>query len=89
MIDWIRYILSSILRVVDIVLLVYCVSSWVIRDPYNKFYSVLCSICDPVLDPIRSILRRIPFFKDLPIDFSPWILMMILYLLMNMIVMKK
>ena len=52
------------------ILIIYCVSSWIIRDPFNKFMCILSAIVDPVLDPIRNVLDRIDFLKTIPIDFS-------------------
>lgn len=66
-------IASALVEVFSFVLLVYCVSSWFIRDPFNKFMQALSSIVDPVLNPIRKILERISFLKGIPIDFSPFI----------------
>ncbi len=71
-------IVGAIIEAFNIVLLVYCVSSWFIRDPFNKFMRILSAIVDPVLDPIRAILSHIPFISDVPIDFSPLIAFFIL-----------
>lgn len=78
MLGLIRYIIINLLGLLNILLLVYCVCSWVIRDPYNKFYRVICSICDPILNPLRAVLQRIPFMRGLPIDLSPYLLMVLL-----------
>ncbi len=81
-------ILSILYLIVDIaieffewVLIIYCVSSWVIRDPFNKFMSILSAIVDPVLDPIRVVLDKITFLKGIPIDFS----VLVAFLLCNAI----
>ena len=83
------YILSAIvgafIEAFSIILLVYCVSSWFIRDPYNKFMRILSAIVDPVLDPIRAILRRIPILNELPISFAPLILFFILEILSSIL----
>ena len=73
----IRSILYYIFNSFLLVLAVYCVSSWFIRDPFNKFMRVLNMIVDPILDPVRSILRAIPFIGDLPVDFSPIIVFLL------------
>lgn len=66
-------LLQIVLIIIDafeLVLLVYCISSWFIRDPFNKFMTFLKAIVDPVLDPIRALLSMIPGINSLPIDFS-------------------
>lgn len=75
------YILSALLRVFELILMVYCVFSWFVRDPYNKFYVFLSSICDPLLNPIRTVMRRISFFNHCPIDISPILLAMLISLI--------
>lgn len=76
------YILLAVAGVLieafSIVLVIYCISSWFIRDPYNKFMRILSTIVDPVLDPIRSILSKISFLREFPIDFAPIVLFLIL-----------
>lgn len=85
MLFFIRYIISNVLYVFDLILLIYCICSWVIRDPYNKLYSFLSAICDPVLNPVRSLLSRIPFLARAQIDFSPIVLMYLLHWLTRII----
>ena len=63
-------IFDAVVGAFETVLLVYCVSSWVIRDPFNKFMAILEMIVSPVLDPIRALLHRIPGINAIPIDFS-------------------
>ena len=81
----IRYIIDNLLYVFNLVLLIYCVCSWVIRDPYNKLYRFLSVICDPVLNPIRALLQHIPFLQRVPIDISPVVLMYLVRLLTRFI----
>ena len=78
-------LLDYAIRLLDLILLVYCVFSWFIRDPYNKVYRFLCSICDPVLNPIRELLNKVSFFQGSPIDFSPVVVMLILSFLLNLL----
>ena len=75
----ILYILANIIRVI---LTAYCVFSWIIRDPFNKAYRFLCMICDPVLNPIRSVLSRISFLQSCPIDFSPLVLLLLISIIL-------
>ena len=71
-------IIGALIEAFSKVLLVYCVLSWFIRDPFNKFMRILSSIVNPVLDPIREIVKRIPILNELPIDFAPLFLFFIL-----------
>ncbi|MBQ6946410.1 MAG: YggT family protein [Clostridia bacterium] len=75
-------ILSLLSDLAQLILLVYCVFSWIIRDPYNKAYAFLSKICDPILKPIRFLLYKIPFLENFPIDLSPLILGFLLRVLL-------
>ncbi len=72
-----KFIVSSIIDAFSLVLFVYCVSSWFIKDPFNKFMRALSVIVSPVLDPIRELLGRVSFLRDIPIDFSPIVAILI------------
>lgn len=76
----------SAVRAFDIVLLIYCVSTWFIRDPFNKFMMVLHTIVDPVLVPIRALLHKISFFREFPIDFSAFITFILCEIIMSMLI---
>lgn len=71
MILLLRTLIYYLVEAFSTVLLIYCVSSWFIKDPFNKFMTALNTIVAPVLDPIRNLLSKIPFINSLPIDFSP------------------
>lgn len=81
----IREILYIVVRASDTLLLVYCVFSWFIRDPYNKFYVALSKIFDPILAPFRELLSKISFLRGAPIDFSPVLFMLLLSMLIRVI----
>ena len=63
-------IAASVVKVFMLVLTVYCVSSWFIRDPFDKFMVALEKVVGPVLDPIRNLLRRVRFLDGFPLDLS-------------------
>lgn len=85
MFDTIRFIIATLIRVYDLILLAYCLCSWIIRNPYNRFYAFLSMICDPVLNPIRALLQHIPFLQRVPIDLSPLLLMYLLHFIVRFI----
>ena len=81
----IRYIAASILSVFDLILLIYCIAGFVIRDPFNKFMQALGVIVDPVLQPLRWLLDHISFLRTFPIDFSPLLAFMIIALIRSLL----
>jgi len=76
-------------RVIDIVLNLYmwiiiirALITWVNPDPYNQIVIFLHRITEPVLRPIRS---KLPF-NSMGIDFSPFIVVLIIIFLQYFLV---
>lgn len=71
-------------KVIDIALTIYmwiiifrALISWVNPDPYNQIVIVLYRITEPVLGPIRRMLPM----RNIGIDFSPIIVILIIMFL--------
>ncbi len=76
-------------KVIDIVLTLYmwiiiirALITWVNPDPYNQIVIFLHRITEPVLRPIR---RKLPF-NSMGIDFSPFIVVLIIIFLQYFLV---
>ena len=80
-----RILAYIIVSAYEFVLVVYCVSSWIIRDPFNGFMRVLDKIVSPVVFPVRSILNRFSFFRNCPIDFSVLIVFIICNVILSLL----
>ena len=79
----------AIARVIEVVLTVYmwiivirALISWVNPDPYNKIVIFLYRVTEPVLRPIRRMIPR----HNLPIDFSPLIVLLVILFLQYFLV---
>lgn len=79
----------ALAKVIDIILTIYmwiivarALISWVNPDPYNKIVVFLYRITEPVLRPIRKIIPR----NNLPIDFAPLIVLLIIIFLQYFLV---
>lgn len=79
------YVLSSLVSIYAAVMLLYCLFTWFIRDPSNKFIRMLAAVAEPPLMPIRNFLNRFYYFQNSPVDFSPLILFFLLRLLVSLI----
>ena len=53
--------------------------SWLPIDGDSRFVRFIDMITDPVLVPIHSLLSRIPLFANFPLDFSPFIAMILIF----------
>ena len=69
-------VLNIALTVYLWIVIIRALISWVSPDPYNPIVMFLRSITDPLLHPIQ---RRVPLAGG--IDFSPIILILIIYFL--------
>ena len=79
-----KYLVIALAEVMDIILLSYMVIivaraliSWVNPDPYNQIVIFLYRVTEPVLRPIR---RRLPT-GNIGIDFSPFIVILVIIFL--------
>jgi YggT family protein len=76
-------------RVIEIVLTIYmwiiiarALISWVNPDPYNKIVIFLYRVTEPVLRPIRRIMP----WRNMGIDLSPIIVMLVILFLQYFLV---
>ncbi len=79
----------AVARLIEIVLTVYmwiivirALISWVNPDPYNKLVIFLYRVTEPVLRPIRRIIPR----HNLPVDFAPLIVLLVILFLQYFLV---
>lgn len=62
-------LISTIISIIQILILVECVLSWFIRDDSNDIMNALRILLSPILEPFRKIQYR--YFVNLPIELSP------------------
>ena len=79
----------ALAKVIDVVLTVYmwiivarALISWVNPDPYNKIVIFLYRVTEPVLRPLRRLIPR----HNLPIDFAPLIVLLVIMFLQYFLV---
>ena len=83
------YFIAAVARIVDIALTIYmwiiiaqAVLSWVNPDPYNPIVRFLYRATEPALAFVR---RRLPV-HGLGMDFSPVIILLVIYFLQSFLV---
>jgi YGGT family. len=79
----------ALAKIIDIVLTIYmwiiifrAVISWVNADPYNKVVIFLYKVTEPVLRPVRRILPM----RNMGIDFSPIVVILVIIFLQYFLV---
>ena len=62
--------------VLSFLILARVLSSWFVRNPYNRLYQILVQLTEPLLAPCRSLLYR--FQRNMGVDFSPILALLLL-----------
>jgi YggT family protein len=76
-------LLSLVDLLIDALILlifVYSILSWFRHDPRNPIIRIVNGIVEPLLHPIRAIMPALG-----PVDLSPMIAMLVLWLLRNLL----
>ncbi len=79
---WLARILVSLL---SFALFLRAILSWFPEAEDNRFSDFLYTLTEPLIYPMRSLLDRIPFFRDLPIDMASFFTMLLMSLLMSLL----
>lgn len=77
--DFAGLFLIRMLEIYSYVILARVLLSWIIRDPFNRYYLFLLRITEPVLSPIRRLLPQ------MGVDISPIIVFLLIDVLIRII----
>lgn len=87
MFDMLFGLIGTLLRAASLMLLVYCVMSFVM--PQSDLYRKLASLVEPVMNPVRyQLYRWFPALRTMPLDFSPlalWLILDVLGWMLNLL----
>lgn len=76
--------ISGIFRIIELAILVECISSWIPQMRYNQFMDIVRSIAYPILEPCRRLQDK--FVSDSPIDFSPILALFLLDIIRGVLI---
>ncbi len=81
------FILNRVLGVYIFIVFVNVILSWIVfsvqNDAIRSIYRFTGQLVDPVLQPIRSLMQ--PMSRNIGIDFSPMVLLFLLYILQRLL----
>lgn len=83
MLSNVLYALAQVCGITEGVLLIYCVLTWFLSRT-SRVMQILSEILEPMLMPIRRLTARLTGAMGL--DFSPFILMLILQAMQSLLV---
>ncbi len=85
--DAIANLLSRLIEIYVFIVIANAFLSWIVLASRNltvhKIYTLTSQLVDPLLQPIRNIIR--PITGNLGIDFSPVVLIFLLIILENLL----
>jgi YggT family protein len=79
------YLLARLIDIYSLVIIVRAIISWVQPNPYNPIVQLLYRVTEPLLYPIRRILFKYKGIRNTGIDFSPFIAIIMLYVLKSIL----
>lgn len=79
-------IVSSILNIMQFLIFMRVILSWVMQGRYNAFTAFLYYATEPILAPIRNLLLKIPALSNIPMDFSPIAALLILSMIQSLVI---
>lgn len=85
MLKFIQVTAEAALTVLEIAVFIRCVMSFFAPDSDSTFSRLIFTITEPFLAPIRALFDRIPAMANLPIDFSPVILVLFISIVMELL----
>ncbi len=74
-----------LLQIIEYAILIRVILSWLPIPKDNQFVRILYQITDPVLLPIRNMIEKTNWGKNMMIDFSPLIAFAIIMLLVRIV----
>lgn len=72
-------------QILQLLILVRIVLSFIIRDPYNKIYRIVHQLTDPILAPFRNLINKLGI-KTGMFDFSPILALFTIRILTDLII---
>lgn len=74
-------IINNIFNLLQLLIMVRVVLSWIDHDPYNQFIKLLYVITDTILEPIRDLIP----LQTSGIDFTPMVAFVLLGFIKNIL----
>jgi YggT family protein len=77
--------INLVLRIIEYAILARVIISWLPISRDNPLIRLLYQITEPILAPIRGIIQRSAFGRNMMLDFSPLVAFLLISLIRNII----
>jgi YggT family protein len=74
-------IINNVFNLLQLLIMIRVVLSWIDHDPYNQFIKFLYTITDIILEPIRELIP----LQTLGFDFTPMVAFVLLGFIKNIL----
>ena len=74
-----------LINIICVLIVIRSLLSWLPLGENNIIISFLNTVTEPVISPIRKLLFKLEFTRELPVDFSPMVAIILLCLISNLI----
>ena len=78
-------IIALIFFLIEIAILIRVFLSWLPVPKEHRLIDLLYQVTEPVLAPIRNLIQRSPFGRNMMFDFSPIIAFLLIGLIRNIV----
>lgn len=76
---------AILIRVIDFVILIRVILSWIPISRDNPILRLVYALSEPLLYPIRQLIKKSPLGDGMMVDFSPVILLLLLQLIQRVL----
>ena len=84
MIFLIAKIIDGVFGLLELAIIIECISSWIPQMRYSSFMEIIYIITSPILEPFRALQDRL--IQGLPVDFSPVIAIVVIGFVRNVLI---
>lgn len=78
---FVRQIALTLIRILQMLMLVSAVMSWIPQLRQSRLYQAISMVLEPIIGPVRRLIFRIPGMDRFPLDLSfvaVWLLLALL-----------
>ena len=76
---------EMLIRIIDWIILIRVLLSWIPLNRDNPIVKIVYGLSEPLLYPIRQLLKKSPLGEGMMLDFSPIILLLILQVIQGIL----
>jgi YggT family protein len=71
--------------VLQLLMFARAITSWIMMDEDNTFIRFVNIVTEPIIMPIRKLIEKVEFLRNMPIDISFFIAFLVLVILQNIL----